>query len=81
MNLNSNKETKAFISLLVPNQRRIQAFILTLVPNINDAEDIYQETISEMCHRSAWLDHGKVMMVGETHQVVAAYQESQIPEN
>ena len=41
-------EHKAFIGLLVPNQTRIQAFILTLVPNVTDAEDIYQEAISMM---------------------------------
>lgn len=41
-------EHKVFIGLLVPNQTRIQAFILTLVPNVNDAEDIYQETVSMM---------------------------------
>jgi RNA polymerase sigma-70 factor (ECF subfamily) len=45
----TNKITsKPFVSLLVPNQTRIQAFILTLVPNANDAEDIYQETVSTM---------------------------------
>ncbi|MCK4998887.1 MAG: sigma-70 family RNA polymerase sigma factor [Anaerohalosphaera sp.] len=43
-----NKDTELFVNLLVPNQRRIQAFILMLVPNINDAEDIYQEALSEM---------------------------------
>ena len=47
-NFESDKETTTFVELLLPNQRRIQAFILTLVPNINDAEDIYQETVSEM---------------------------------
>ena len=45
---NDNKGTDIFISLLIPNQRRIQAFILTLVPNISDAEDVYQETVSDM---------------------------------
>lgn len=39
------------------------------------------ETILEMCHRSAWLNQGKVMMVGETRQVVAAYQKAQLIEN
>ena len=42
------QDSKLFLSLLVPNQTRIQAFILMLVPNINDAEDIYQETVSVM---------------------------------
>ncbi len=49
MDINNDKKgTDAFISLLIPNQRRIQAFILTLAPNISDAEDIYQETVSNM---------------------------------
>ena len=34
--------------LLVPNQRRILAFIIAMVPNKNDAEDILQETLAEM---------------------------------
>ena len=41
-------DTKSFIGLLVANQRRIWAFILSLVPNLNDAEDILQETLVEM---------------------------------
>ncbi len=44
----TKRDPSEFLGLLVPNQRRIQAFILTLVPNIADAEDIYQETLSEM---------------------------------
>ena len=52
MNRNAdNKVTEEFVSLLVPNQRRIQAFILMLVPNNNDAEDIYQEALSEMWNK------------------------------
>ncbi|HOT73858.1 MAG TPA: sigma-70 family RNA polymerase sigma factor [Anaerohalosphaeraceae bacterium] len=45
---NDKKRTDEFVNLLVPNQRRIQAFILILVPNLNDAEDIYQDTLAEM---------------------------------
>lgn len=49
MDINDNKiDTKTFVNLMVSNRRRIQAFILMLVPNINDAEDIFQETILEM---------------------------------
>lgn len=52
MNRNAdNKVTESFVSLLVPNQRRIQAFILMLVPNNSDAEDIYQEVLSEMWNK------------------------------
>ncbi len=39
---------KQFITLLVPNQRRILAFILSLVPNKADAEDIFQMTLIQM---------------------------------
>jgi RNA polymerase sigma-70 factor, ECF subfamily len=49
--ISDNLDSKTFVSLLVPNQRRIQAFILTLVPNLNDAEDIYQETLSIMWNK------------------------------
>ena len=40
-----------FLKLLVPNQRRIHAFILYLVPNHTDAEDILQETLMEMWNK------------------------------
>ncbi len=43
--------TKIFINLLVPSQHRIQAFITMLVPNMDDAEDIYQETLTEMWNK------------------------------
>lgn len=35
------------------------------------------ETILEMCDRSVWLDHGKITVVGNTSEVVPAYQEAQ----
>ena len=50
-----NEDAELFINLLVPNQRQIQAFILMLVPNIDDAEDIYQEALSEM-----WKEYGAI---------------------
>jgi ABC-2 type transport system ATP-binding protein/lipopolysaccharide transport system ATP-binding protein len=37
------------------------------------------DTISDMCHRAVWLDHGQINMVGETKDVVSAYQEAQVP--
>jgi RNA polymerase sigma-70 factor (ECF subfamily) len=48
-----DKDPKAdkFMSLLVPNQRRILAFILSLVPNKPNAEDILQETLVEMWNK------------------------------
>ena len=47
-----------FIRLLTANQRRIQAFILVLVPNVHDADDLYQETASEMWDRFDSFTHG-----------------------
>jgi len=50
--------SKAFLALLVPNQMRIQAFILTLVPNVADAEDIYQETVYVMWDKISTFEIG-----------------------
>lgn len=37
-----------FLGLLMANQRRVHAFILTLVPNSHDADDLLQETTLTM---------------------------------
>lgn len=37
-----------FVSLMSANQRRILAYIITLIPNRSDAEDIMQETTALM---------------------------------
>lgn len=50
--------SKAFLALLVPNQMRIQAFILALVPNVTDAEDIYQETVYVMWDKFSTFEVG-----------------------
>ena len=44
----SDSENKDFLRLLMSNQNRIYAFILTLVPNWSDADDIMQETAETM---------------------------------
>jgi RNA polymerase sigma-70 factor, ECF subfamily len=44
----NNKRTEVFLSLLMANQRRINSYVLSLVPNFSDADDIMQETISVM---------------------------------
>lgn len=46
------------MSLLVPNQRRIHAFILYLVPNSSDADDILQETLAEMWNKFESFEQG-----------------------
>jgi ABC-type polysaccharide/polyol phosphate transport system ATPase subunit len=35
------------------------------------------ETIASICQRAAWLDHGKLMAVGQVSDVVAEYRKSQ----
>ena len=42
-----NKDTQ-FLDLLMRNQKRIYNFILLLVPNYSDADDLMQETVSVM---------------------------------
>ena len=42
---------REFLKELVPHQGRILAFILTMVPDRVDAEDILQETLYEMWNR------------------------------
>lgn len=44
----NDKKTKVFLSLLMTNQRRINSYVLSVVPNLSDADDIMQETISVM---------------------------------
>jgi ABC-2 type transport system ATP-binding protein/lipopolysaccharide transport system ATP-binding protein len=34
-------------------------------------------TIEEMCHQVAWLDHGRLMMLGAPSEVIQAYRQNQ----
>jgi RNA polymerase sigma-70 factor (ECF subfamily) len=40
----SDQRNEEFMRLFVENQRRVHAFIATLLPNLADAEDVLQET-------------------------------------
>jgi RNA polymerase sigma-70 factor, ECF subfamily len=40
----SDQRNEEFVRLFVENQRRVHAFIATLLPNLSDAEDVLQET-------------------------------------
>ena len=42
----NRKKTEVFLSLLMANQRRINSYVLSVVPNLSDADDIMQETIT-----------------------------------
>ena len=44
-------KNREFVSLLVQNQRWIQAYISYLVPNRADCEDILQDTLTEMWNK------------------------------
>jgi len=35
------------------------------------------DAIAGMCHRAAWLDHGRIKAIGEVQKVIRAYRESQ----
>jgi len=43
--MSDSSKTNEFLRLLMASQRRIYAFILTMVPNHGDAEDLFQETV------------------------------------
>ena len=47
-NLNPESKAKKFMDLMVPNQKRIFGYILLMVPQHADAEDILQETMAIM---------------------------------
>ena len=43
--MSDSSKTNEFLRLLMTHQRRVYAFILTMVPNHGDAEDLFQETV------------------------------------
>jgi RNA polymerase sigma-70 factor, ECF subfamily len=47
----SHDNVEAFVRLLMANQRRVFSYILTLTPNVADAEDIWQETSVVLWHK------------------------------
>ncbi len=44
----NNSLTERYLELLMSSERQIYAYLLTLVPNHNDADDLLQETIMTM---------------------------------
>lgn len=49
--MTDSAKTNEFLQLLMANQKRIYAFILALVPNHEDAEDLFQQTVLVMWSR------------------------------
>lgn len=47
----NNKETETFLKLLMPNQKRIFSYIVTLIPNYADAEDVMQEVVNVLLRK------------------------------
>ncbi len=48
-----NTPVEQFLRLIMANQSRIYAFIVTMQPNLTDADDIMQETITVMWRKFA----------------------------
>lgn len=46
--MTESSQTNEFLRLLMANQKRIYAFILGMVPNHQDANDLFQETVLVM---------------------------------
>ena len=46
--MNQDKRTLEFLKLFVRHQQEIYAYILTLVPHVHDADDLFQEGITVM---------------------------------
>jgi len=53
-----SSKTNEFLRLLMKNQKRIYAFILSMVPNHEDAEDLFQETILVMWSKFESFERG-----------------------
>lgn len=47
-NLPKNANTETFVGLLTANQRKIFAYIMSVIVNVNDSDDIMQETVKLM---------------------------------
>lgn len=53
-----SKQSKLFLKLLVENQPKIHAYILTLITSQSDAEDILQEVCSQLWTRFGEFEEG-----------------------
>jgi len=71
--------------LLKPDEEAFQRKSLARMENFRDRGATIilvshnMDTILEMCHRSVWLDHGQIVMIGESKQVVTSYRDAQGP--
>ena len=56
--ISNSLKTEEFVELLTANQRKIFAYILGLVVNVNDADDILQETVKIMWNKFSQFESG-----------------------
>lgn len=56
---NSDNRTQQFVGLLAASERRLGSYVLALVPNWSDAEEILQETKLRLWEQFESYDHGK----------------------
>ena len=74
-------ETERFLHLLTANHHRIYAFIMTLVPNSNDADDIMQETTTVMLKKFGEFELGTDFVawgIAVAHYVILSFKNNLI---
>ncbi len=70
--MDESSKTNEFLRLLMANQKRIYAFILGMVPNHPDADDLFQETVLVMWSKFDSFTRGSSFSAWAT--TVAKYQ-------
>lgn len=55
---NQSNLDRAFVGLLAANQRKLFAYIVSLVANVNDADDILQESVYMMMNKFSEFEQG-----------------------
>ena len=56
--IDKTEESKIFISLLMPAQKRIYAYIAYHVPNRNDSDDVFQEVVATLISKFGEYEEG-----------------------
>ncbi len=78
--MNQDKNVREFVSLLTSHQSKINSYVLTLVPNYADADDIMQETTKVMWAKFADFEIGTNFLswgVSIAHYRVLEYRRKQ----
>ncbi len=70
--MTESSQTNEFLRLLMANQKRIYAFILGMVPNHQDADDLFQETVLVMWSKFDSFSRGSSFSAWGT--TIARYQ-------